>query len=125
MDPKEKPVSSSSIEYEQCRLVNPTAPAASANTPPILMPGSGIGLHSIEAVVRALYPLGIKEYHLSAGAFDESEVSLTGRRSKAEEFAMGDWKVWRTRAEVIRGVRDLAERVVASLEQEAVGRDPT
>lgn len=68
------------------------------------MPGSGINADNIRQIVGALYPIGIKEFHLSAGSFVDSEVGLDARAIKST-FGMGDWNVWCTRADVVREVR--------------------
>ncbi|KAG9031532.1 hypothetical protein FRB95_002667 [Tulasnella sp. JGI-2019a] len=79
-----------------------------------LMPGSGINTDTIAQVVQALHPIGINEYHLSAGVFDDSEVSSNSGEGKLE-YGMGDWKVWRTKADIVRDVRLHAEDTVDQL----------
>lgn len=80
-----------------------------------LMPGSGINADTVGRVVEVLYPLDIKEFHLSAGAFVDSETGPAARAGKSD-FGMGDWTTWRTRADEVREVRSRAENAVRHTE---------
>ncbi|KAI0033959.1 copper homeostasis CutC domain-containing protein [Vararia minispora EC-137] len=72
---------------------------------PLILPGSGINADTIDAVLSALLPFGLREVHLSGGRW------MPGRTAhRIEGMGMGagdghDWDVWRTTAGTVRAIR--------------------
>ncbi|KAG8709173.1 hypothetical protein FRC08_018500 [Ceratobasidium sp. 394] len=80
-----------------------------------IMPGSGITPRSIESVFSALYPLGVREYHMSGGSWTDGLSEVYARR-QGESFQMGqpgpfEWSVWRTDADSVRAVVDACTKL--------------
>ena len=74
------------------------------------MPGAGINARTIQPVLAALLPLGVRAVHLSGGGW----VDGAAGRHRPEGMGMGvggegEWGVWKTNEEVIREVRRLVD----------------
>lgn len=81
-----------------------------------IMPGSGINERSIEGIFSSLYPIGVKEYHMSGGSWIGGTCEVSARR-EADTFQMGmpghlEWMVWRTDAASVRAVVDACTKLL-------------
>ena len=82
-----------------------------------IMPGSGINVRSIDSVLSALYPIGVKEYHMSGGSWVDGACEVSARREE-DTFQMGmpghlEWMVWRTDAASVRAVAEACTKLLA------------
>ena len=82
-----------------------------------IMPGSGINARSINSVLSALYPTGVKEYHMSGGSWVDGTCEVSARR-EGDTFQMGmpgplEWMVWRTDAASVRTVVEACTKLLA------------
>jgi copper homeostasis protein len=86
--------------------------------PITILPGSGIGPNTVQILVAILLRVGLKEIHLSAGNFVESEMQYRKRAGRedldATGMGMGEWKVWQTDEHVVRQMRAIIDRAVAA-----------
>ena len=91
--------------------VTPTEPIT-------ILPGSGISPNTVQILLAILLRVGLKEVHLSAGHFTESEMQYrkrTGREdADANGMGMGEWKEWKTEEHVVRQMRGILDRAAAA-----------
>ncbi|KAH8110613.1 CutC family-domain-containing protein [Phellopilus nigrolimitatus] len=83
-----------------------------------IMPGSGVNPSTVGPLLSTLLHLDVRAVHLSGGRWVENELELTvegGMQYRPKRMGMGvggegEWKVWRTREETVRAVRDIVDR---------------
>jgi copper homeostasis protein len=73
------------------------------------MPGSGINGKTLPALLEALLPLGLREFHLSGGKWVPN--NMTFRR---DCMGMGldhstEWDVWCTQEDEVKEVRQISD----------------
>jgi len=98
-------------------------------TPPVepitILPGSGINPNTVQILVAILLRVGLKEIHLSAGHFVESEMQFRKRAGREDQGAigmgMGEWKVWKTDERMVRQMRGIIDRATAASPPNAMG----
>ncbi|KAH7105031.1 copper homeostasis CutC domain-containing protein [Auriculariales sp. MPI-PUGE-AT-0066] len=78
---------------------------------PAVLPGSGINENSAAAVLEGLYDLGVRELHMSGGQWCDG---LSEARPD-NGIDMGGWRVWRTEADRVRAVREIANATISQL----------
>lgn len=81
-----------------------------------IMPGSGINFRSIESIFSTLYPIGVKEYHMSGGSWVDGTCEVSARREE-DTFQMGmpgnlEWMVWRTDSSSVRAVVEACTKLM-------------
>ncbi|KIP11138.1 hypothetical protein PHLGIDRAFT_83925, partial [Phlebiopsis gigantea 11061_1 CR5-6] len=76
---------------------------------PSILPGSGINPKTIGTVMDALLPLGLREVHLSAGAWLASEMIHKPEGMGMGVGGEGEWGIWRTKEHVVRAVRQAVD----------------
>jgi copper homeostasis protein len=100
-------------------------PRAASTEPIIILPGSGISPNTVQILVAILLRVGLKEIHLSAGRFVESEMQYRKRVGREDTEAigmgMGDWKVWKTDEDMVRQMRAIIDRAAAPSPSNAAG----
>ncbi|EMD32547.1 hypothetical protein CERSUDRAFT_68572 [Gelatoporia subvermispora B] len=95
------------------RTLFATASGAHAHSHvPALLPGAGINAPTARPLLDALLPCGLREIHLSAGAWEPGAM-----RYRPEGMGMGlggdgEWGVWRASEERVRAVRAIADAAV-------------
>jgi copper homeostasis protein len=81
------------------------------------LPGSGINAETVGPLLDHLLPYGLKEIHLSAGAWIDN-----GAEYRKEGFGMGvgegEWGVWRTDEEKVREVKRIVEEKTRMFEDQ-------
>lgn len=76
---------------------------------PTILVGSGVNAHTIGPLLEELLPYGLREVHLSGGAWVPSEMEFRRPDLGMGVGGDGEWGVWRTSEERIREVRALAD----------------
>lgn len=93
--------------------------------PITILPGSGISPNTVQILLVILLRVGLKEIHLSAGRFVESEMQYRKRAGRedvdATGMGMGEWKAWKTEEHVVRQMRGILDRAVAASPQNFTG----
>ena len=74
-----------------------------------ILPGSGINPDTVGSLLEALVPYGLQEFHLSAGTWVQSDMSFRRNGMGMGPGGDGDWAVWRTKEDVVRSVRQIAD----------------
>ena len=74
-----------------------------------LMPGSGINTNTVATVLESLLPRGLCEIHLSGGKWVESEMEFRRAGMGMGSGGEGDWGIWVTQEDEIRGVREAVD----------------
>ncbi|KAG8904527.1 hypothetical protein FRB99_001610 [Tulasnella sp. 403] len=74
---------------------------------PLIMPGSGIRKETVGKIVKSLWPLGCREYHLSASSPVASVIGTALREEKGK-IDMGGWSVLRTKSSEVKEVKAAA-----------------
>ena len=86
--------------------------------PITILPGSGINPNTVQILLAILLRVGLKEIHLSAGRFVESEMQYRRRTGREDVGAvgmgMGEWEAWQTDEHVVRQMRGILDRAVAA-----------
>lgn len=75
-----------------------------------IMPGSGVHGASLPKLFHVLFPLGLREVHLSGGRWVPS--NMTFRRDDMGMSSGGketEWSVWRTEQQEVQLVREISE----------------
>ena len=79
----------------------------------------------MQILLAILLRVGLKEIHLSAGCFVESEVQYRKRAGREDPDAigmgMGEWKMWRTDEHVVRQMRGILDRAAAASPPNSAG----
>ncbi|KAG8931037.1 hypothetical protein FRC02_003311 [Tulasnella sp. 418] len=92
---------------------------SSASELPQILPGSGINVNTIEELVRSLWPIGGKEFHMSGGSYTEGEMREVGKK---DGMGMGEdgkaWKIWRTDANAVKEVKRVIEAVIETIQEQ-------
>jgi len=101
-------------------------PTRVAPTEPItILPGSGISPNTVQILLAILLRVGLKEIHLSAGRFVESEMQYRKRAGREDVDAigmgMGEWKMWTTDEHVVRQMRGILDRAAAASPPNSAG----
>ena len=100
-------------------------PRATPTEPITILPGSGISPNTVQILVAILLRVGLKEIHLSAGHFVDSEMQFRKRTGREDPDAigmgMGEWKVWKTDEDVVRQMRAIIDRAAAASPPNAPG----
>ncbi|KAJ3519252.1 hypothetical protein NM688_g9328 [Phlebia brevispora] len=81
-----------------------------------IMPGSGINPDTIGPLLESLAPYGLKEFHLSAGEWIQSEMTFRPEGMGMGIGGDGEWGIWRTKEETVRAVRKIADDFQAARE---------
>lgn len=93
-------------------------PRITPTDPITILPGSGINPNTVQILVVILLRVGLKEIHLSAGDFVESEMQYRKRTGMEDPDAtgmgMGEWKVWKTDERIVRQMRSIIDRAAAA-----------
>ncbi|KAM5535860.1 hypothetical protein V8D89_010478 [Ganoderma adspersum] len=76
---------------------------------PTILVGSGVNARTIGPLLEKLLPCGLREVHLSGGAWVSSEMEFRRPDLGMGVGGDGEWGVWRTNEERIREVRALAD----------------
>jgi copper homeostasis protein len=85
--------------------------SAENNLPPVtILPGSGINPDTIPTLLTALLPVGLREIHLSAGSWLESDMEY-----RRNDMGMGDWNVWQTDKATVLQIREAVDKAMMSL----------
>lgn len=74
-----------------------------------LMPGSGINTKSVATVLESLLPRGLCEIHLSGGKWVEGEMEFKRAGMGMGSGGEGNWGIWVTQEDEIRGVREVVD----------------
>ncbi|TFK41866.1 copper homeostasis protein cutC [Crucibulum laeve] len=77
----------------------------------VIMPGSGINTNTITSVVEALLPFGLREVHLSGGAWVDSKMLFRREGMGMGVCGEGEWGVWHTLESKVREVRNKADTI--------------
>ncbi|OCH86097.1 hypothetical protein OBBRIDRAFT_259953 [Obba rivulosa] len=87
---------------------------ASATVPhaPAVLPGSGISPATARQLLDALLPCGLKEIHLSAGAWEPGAMVYRRHGMGMGAGGEGEWGVWRASEERVRAVRTIADEAL-------------
>ncbi|KAH9947109.1 copper homeostasis CutC domain-containing protein [Amylocystis lapponica] len=72
-----------------------------------ILPGSGINASTVRPLVDTLLPF-VREIHLSAGRWDDSEMVYRPEGMGMGVGGAGEWGVWRTNEETVQAVRRTA-----------------
>lgn len=92
-------------------------PRVTPTEPIIILPGSGINPNTVQILLAILLRVGLKEIHLSAGRFVESEMQYRKRATREDVdgvgMGFGEWKTWETDERVVRQMRGILDRAVA------------
>ncbi|KAF9647434.1 hypothetical protein BDM02DRAFT_3117000 [Thelephora ganbajun] len=93
--------------------------------PITILPGSGINPNTVQILLVILLRVGLKEVHLSAGRFVESEMQYRKRVGREDTDAigmgMGEWKVWKTDEHAVRQMRGILDRAAAASPPNSAG----
>ncbi|KAI1793089.1 copper homeostasis CutC domain-containing protein [Ganoderma leucocontextum] len=109
------PTAPSSAALPRLRTLIRTASRMPASA--TILVGSGVNGHTIGPLLEELLPCGLREVHLSGGAWVASEMEF--RRSGLGMGVGGDgeWGIWRTSEERIKEVRAIADAVWKEFEE--------
>lgn len=89
-----------------------------------ILPGSGITADTAAPLLDALLPYGLREIHLSAGAWVPGEAAFRREGMGMGIGGDGEWGVWRASEDVVRAVRQIAdERWKTRQEKKASDRE--
>ncbi|KAI0275181.1 copper homeostasis CutC domain-containing protein [Gloeopeniophorella convolvens] len=78
---------------------------------PSILPGSCINPATIRDILDRLLPCGLKEVHMSGGRWVEGGSSHRPQGMGMGACAEGEWGVWLTNEDAVRGVRRIADEV--------------
>lgn len=79
-----------------------------------ILPGSGINPETIHDVLSTLLPHGLKEVHLSAGAWIPSAMRFRRADMGMGVGGAGEWGIWRTRETIVHAVRTAVDDAVGT-----------
>lgn len=103
------PTAPASLDTIAALLSNNASMAEAHGRSPItIMPGSGINLSTLSAVLDALLPLGLEEIHMSAGRWMDNVETFRREGMGMGVGGQGEWGVWRTDESVVREVKRIA-----------------
>ncbi len=77
-----------------------------------ILPGSGINPATLQDILSALLPHGLKEIHLSAGSWIPSAMRFRKKDMGMGVGGAGEWGIWRTSQSVVRSVREIVDEAV-------------
>ena len=74
-----------------------------------ILPGSGINADTVSTLLDGLLPYGLREIHLSAGAWLPGEATFRREGMGMGVGGDGEWGIWRASEDVVRAVRRIAD----------------
>ncbi|PIL31351.1 hypothetical protein GSI_06049 [Ganoderma sinense ZZ0214-1] len=103
----QSPTTASTGALPQLRTLVRTAAHMPASA--TILVGSGVNARTIGPLLEELLPHGLREVHLSGGAWVASEMEFRRPGMGMGVGGDGEWGVWRTSEERVREVRTLAD----------------
>lgn len=83
-----------------------------------ILPGSGINLRTVQSVLDTLLPHGLTAIHLSGGGWVPSSMELRKEGMGMGVGGAGEWGIWRTDADTVKGVREIVDRALRNYARE-------
>ncbi|KDQ12870.1 hypothetical protein BOTBODRAFT_161080 [Botryobasidium botryosum FD-172 SS1] len=81
----------------------------------IILPGSGIKHSTVATLIKTVWPVGVREIHMSGGEWVEGDMEWRPEGMGMGVGGRGEWGVWKTSQESVTWAREAAEAAISSI----------